>query len=117
MNKSEKKRLRERIGEKLDVSRARTTDDEAMFLDSFLNTYVSDYQGRTKTVKNRGKGFSSDGKYWYEEITNYTFMEEPGIQVDYSYHDDDGGHQNSTRTIRDARGILDFFKNHPDIKH
>src|SRR5699024_12072993 len=46
MDRNEKKRLRERIGEHLDVSGARLTDDEALQLADLVDNYEN-YRGRT----------------------------------------------------------------------
>lgn len=110
MDRSEKKRLRERIGEQLDVSHARLSDDDAVLLDGFLDSYATSYRGRSKTKTASGVSFSSDGRYRYKESTTYTFTDKPGVQVDYSYHDDDGDSENSSRTVTDARGVLDILK-------
>ncbi|PAX83398.1 hypothetical protein CLM85_15870 [Streptomyces albidoflavus] len=46
MDRHEKKRLRDYIGEHLDVSGTRLTDDEATFLGNFLDEYDKTHRGR-----------------------------------------------------------------------
>ena len=67
MDRNEKKKRRELIGEYLDVSNARLT---------------------------------------------HTFTDDIGIREDYQYRDDDGQTGASSREIRDARGILNWFRDH-----
>lgn len=110
MDKSEKKRLREKIGERLDVSHTRMSDDDAVLLDSFLDSYESDYRGESRTKASSGIGFDSDDRYRYKESTTYTFTDEPGVRVDYSYEDDDGDSRSSSQTLTDARSVLDVLK-------
>jgi hypothetical protein len=57
---NEKKRLRDRIGEHLDVSNARLTDDEASFLGNFVDEYDEKHRGRTETRTTSHDGWSSD---------------------------------------------------------
>ncbi|MFJ3280285.1 hypothetical protein [Streptomyces halstedii] len=45
MDRHEKKRLRDYIGEYLDVSSTRLTDEEATFLSDFLDVYDETLQG------------------------------------------------------------------------
>lgn len=110
MDKSEKKRLRSRIGERLDISHTRMSDDDALMLDRFLDSYETDYKGKSRTKSASSVGFSSDGRYRYKESTTYTFTDEPGVRVDYSYHDDDGDSESRSQTVTDARGVLDILK-------
>lgn len=112
MDRSEKKRLREHIGEHVDVSGARLSDDEAQFLGDFVDNYDDDYRGRSDTHTKSFTGWSSDGKYTRDETYTDTFTDEIGIRVDYSYQDDDGQKGASSTEIRDARGILNWFRDH-----
>lgn len=109
MDRDEKRRLREHIGEHLDVSGARMKDDEAEFLGSFIDDYDS-YRGRSETRTSSFDGWSSDGKYTRTEEHTDTFTDEIGIRQDYSYRDDDGQSGSSSTEVRDARGILNWFK-------
>lgn len=111
MDRSEKKRLRDRIGEHLDVSSSRLTDDEATFLNDFIDDYDA-YKGQSKTRQTSHDGWSSDGKYTRTENFTDTFTDDIGIRQDYSYHDDDGQSGDSTTEIKDARGILNWFRDH-----
>jgi hypothetical protein len=112
MDRNEKKKLREYISEHLDVSGARLTDDEALFLRDFIDEYDETYKGRSETRKSRHAGWSSDGKYirWFEWTD--TFTDDIGIRQDSAYRDDDGQGGASSREIKDARGVLNWFKDH-----
>ncbi|GAA4297823.1 nuclear transport factor 2 (NTF2) superfamily protein [Actinomadura luteofluorescens] len=112
MDRHEKKRLRDYIGEHLDVSSTRLTDDEARFLRDFLDAYDETYRGRTETRTTRHVGWSSDGKYTRRETFTDTFTNDVGIRQDYEYKDDDGQSGTSTNMIKDARGILNWFRDH-----
>ncbi|MFF3608189.1 hypothetical protein [Streptomyces sp. NPDC002463] len=110
MDRHEKKRLRDHIGEHLDVSSTRLTDDEATFLSDFLDEYDETYKGRTETRTTSHDGWSSDGKYTRRETFTDTFTDDVGIRQDYEYQDDDGQSGTSTNVIRDARGMLNWFR-------
>ncbi|MEU2726735.1 hypothetical protein [Streptomyces griseoviridis] len=107
MDRHEKKRLRDYIGEHLDVSSKRLTDDEATFLSDFID---ETYKGRTESRTTSRDGWSSDGKYTRRETFTYTFTDDIGIRQDYEYQDDDGESGTSTYVITDARGILNWFR-------
>lgn len=110
MDRNEKKQLRERIGEHLDVSGTRLTDGEATFLGQFIDEYGEMHQGRTETRKHSYERWSSDGKYTRTMTSTDTFTDNIGIRQDSSYVDDDGQTDSSSRTIKDARGILNWFR-------
>ncbi|WP_099332785.1 hypothetical protein [Actinomyces minihominis] len=109
MDRSEKKRLRAKIGEHLDVSRARLTDDEAGFLSDFIDDY-DQYRGTSETESDSYTGWSSDGKYTRKTTQTTTFTDDPGIEIASSYRDDDGQTGESRKHIQDARGVLDWFR-------
>lgn len=109
MDRSEKKRLREKIGEHLDVSGTRMTDDEATLLGDFLDNY-DQYRGQSFTETHSHDGWCSDGKFTRTETDGYTFTENPGIRHDYEYHDDDSQSSATSTLISDARGVLNFLK-------
>lgn len=110
MDRSDKKRLRERIGEHIDVSGARLSDDEAEFLGGFVDNYDDEHRGRSQTRTKSFTGWSSDGKYTRDEAFTDTFTDDVGIRADYSYQDDDGQSGGSSSEIKDARGILNWFR-------
>lgn len=110
MDRNEKKTRRERVGENLDVSGTRMTDEEVTFLGSFIDEYSETYRGRTHTRKTSRTGWSSEGKYTREETITDTFTDDIGIQREYEYRDDDGQTGGSTTMIKDARGVLNWFK-------
>ena len=110
MDRNDKKRLRDHIGEHLDVSTSRLTDDEATFLKGFVDDYDGTHKGRSTTRDRTHDGWSSDGRFTRKEQFTDTFTNEVGIHQDYSYQDDDGQTGQSSRDIKDARGILNWFR-------
>ncbi|GAA2017276.1 hypothetical protein [Nocardioides kribbensis] len=110
MDRNEKKRLRDHIGEHLDVSGARLTDDEATFLSEFVDEYDEKHRGHSETWTRSFDSWSSDGKYTRKETFTDTFTDDVGIRRDYEYQDDGGQHGASSTEIRDARGVLDWFR-------
>ncbi|PZO61319.1 MAG: hypothetical protein DI635_14795 [Pseudoxanthomonas suwonensis] len=110
MDRNEKKRIRDRIGEHLDVSRTRMSDDEASTLEEFIDGYDDNYKGRSETRTRSFDGWSSDGKYTRHETYTDTFTDEVGIRRDYEYKDDDGQTGSSSQIVKDARGVLDWLK-------
>ncbi|MPY12095.1 hypothetical protein [Arthrobacter bussei] len=113
MDRNEKKRLRERIGEKIDVSGTRMSDDEATFLAGVIDKYDEQYRGDSSTKTSSFTGSSSEGKYTRTETWTHTFTDEVGIRQDYEYHDDDGQTGKDSKVIKDARGILNWFQGRP----
>ena len=111
MDRNEKKKLRESIGERLDVRDARLSDDDALFLAGFLENYDDKWKGQSGTRRSSSKGWSSDGRYTRTEDYTYTFTDDVGIREDRRYHDDDGTSGEWSREIKNARAILDWFKN------
>ena len=109
MDREQKRRLRDHIGEHLDVSGARLKDEESTFLADFVDDYDS-YRGESDTRTSSFTSWSSDGKYTRKEERTDTFTDEIGIRQDYSYEDDDGQTGASSTDITDARGILNWFK-------
>lgn len=112
MDRREKKRVRDYIGEHLDVSSARLTDDEAVILRNFIDGYDESYKGRSETRTSSYDSWSSDGRFTRTETTTDTFTDDIGIRQDYEYHDDDGQRGESSHEIRDARGILNWLRDH-----
>jgi hypothetical protein len=110
MDRNEKKRLRDSIGEHLDISKTRLTDEEANVLGDFIDNYDSTYKGKTDTRSRTYDGWSSDGKYTRRESRTETFTDDIGIREEYEYHDDDGQTGHHTKEIKDARGILNKLK-------
>lgn len=110
MEKSKKKEMRNKISERLDVTKTRLSDDDAIFLNDFLDNYEDKYQGKTNTETTSYTGWSSDGKYTRTTTTVTRFLDDPGIEITESYQDDDGQSGESHRHIQDARGILNWFK-------
>ena len=113
MDRNEKKRLRERIGQHIDVSGTRMSDDEATLLADVIDNYDEQYRGDSSTKTSTFTGWSSDGKYTRTETRTHTFTDDVGIRVDYEYHDDDGQTGTDSRVIKDARGFLNWFQERP----
>ncbi len=112
MNRNEKKAKKDYISKHLDTNNTRLKDEEADFLCDFIDEYDDKYKGQTKTKKRSYAGWSSDGKYIREEEFTHTFSDDIGIHEEYKYHDDDGQSGEDSRDIKDARGILNWFKKH-----
>ncbi|WNV76713.1 hypothetical protein [Geodermatophilus sp. DSM 44513] len=110
MDRNEKKRTRDKIGQHLDVSGTRLTDHEASFLSALIDDYDETYRGKSETHRSSHDGWSSDGKFTRTEEWTDTFTDDIGIRQDYSYHDDDGQSGQSSTEIRDARGVLNWFR-------
>ncbi|WP_254431238.1 hypothetical protein [Agromyces sp. Marseille-P2726] len=110
VDRKEKKRLREHVGEHLDVSHARLTDDEAVKCAQFVDEYDENYKGHSVTRTHSHDGWSSDGKSTREETFTETFTDDVGIRFDYEYRDDDGQTGSSTSVVNDARGILNWLR-------
>lgn len=109
MDRSEKKRLRKKIAEHIDISATRLSDNEAQQLSDFVDDYDS-YSGTSDTRERTWKGFSSEGTYWRTETTTDTFLEEGvGIHRKTHVHDDDDTEWTDTEDIRDGRGILNWL--------
>lgn len=111
MDKIEKKQLRDKISEYLDVSGTRLTDYEALRLGEFIDGYGK-YRGRVSTRSSSRTAWSSDGKYIRHETFTDTFIDDVGIEKYYAYQDDDGDHREETTVVKDARGILNWLNEH-----
>lgn len=110
MDRKEKKEKKNLISKHLDTSNSRLKDEEVDFLHDFVNNYDDEYKGKSKTKKSSYDGWSSDGKYTRWEEKTSTFTEDIGIREEYKYHDDDGQSGGNTKEIKDARGIINWFK-------
>lgn len=110
MDRNEKKRLRDRIGEYMDVSATRLTDQEALELAWFVDDYDQTYRGTSHTRTRSRDGWSSDGRYTRHETLTETFTDEIGIRFDYVYQDDDGQSGESSEQVTDARRIIDYLR-------
>ena len=107
MNKQEKRNY---IGQHIDISHARLTDNEADTLCDLIKNYDS-YKGKSKTETRTSPGICSEGKFTRTDTLKFSFDEDSvAIRCDYSYVDDDGESGSSTNTISDARGILSNLK-------
>lgn len=111
MDKKEKKQLRDKIGEQLDISGMRLTDYEAMRLSAFIDGY-EEHRGRIITRSGSRAATYSGGKYIRQETFTDTFLDDIGIEKYYSYQDDDGQNGEETTVIRDARGVLNWLNAH-----
>lgn len=112
MERGEKKRLRDKLSEHIDISATRLSDDKAQQLSDLVDNYDS-HAGTSRTQERKWKGFSSEGYYWRRETITDTFMEEEiGIRRQTFTRDDDGTDCTSTEEIRDGRGILNWLRDH-----
>ena len=112
MDRNEKKEKRSFISQYLDTSNTRLKDDEVDFLYDFINEYDNKYKGKTSIETRRHDGWSSDGKFTRTIINTSTYNDDIGIHMENSYYDDDGQSGNSSSDIKNARGILNWFKEH-----
>ncbi len=110
MDQKEKKEKKNLISKHLETKNTRLKDEEVDKLFNFVNEYDDKYKGKSKTKKNSYDGWSSDGKYTRWEEHKSTFTEDIGIREDYKYHDDDGQKGEQSKEIKDARGVLNWFK-------
>lgn len=109
MHRGEKQRLRDFIGQHLDVEKTRLSDNEALFLLDFIEKYAEQYRGLKLTGRHIHNGWSSDGKFTRVTEWAYTFTDDVGIQVDSSWSDDGVLQGTSRAVMKDARGILNWF--------
>ncbi|WP_407358037.1 hypothetical protein LTA6_002628 [Microbacterium sp. LTA6] len=108
MERGEKARMRDYIGQHLDVSSTRLSDYQAQRLVEFIDSY-DQYRGKSFTKRRTHRDFSSDGRYERHVTIVDTFTEAVGIYREYSYRDDDGQEGGHREDIRTARGILDWL--------
>ena len=107
--KNEKKRI---ISEYIDLGNGRYKDSEVDSLHE-LATEPDKYNGKSKTIRNKFDGVSSDGKYTREEETTYTLRgDKEGVRIEkkYQYHDDDGQTGENETVYNTGRDILNLFK-------
>ena len=107
--KSEKKRI---ISEYIDLGNGRYKDSEVDSLHE-LATEPDKYNGKSKTIRNKFDGVSSDGMYTREEETTYTLRgDKEGVRIEkkYQYHDDDGQRGENETVYNTGRDILNLFK-------
>ncbi len=111
MDRDEKRSLRHHIGQHLDVSNARMTDDEALTLARFVDQYDESYRGTSLPPRTRTRpGWGSDGKYIVTETYTDSFPDEVGIRQTYEYKDDDGEHRTTVTDVTDARRVLNWLR-------
>ena len=112
MDRKEKKQMKERISDYLDLGNGRYKDDEVETLLD-LTENREEYDGRSKTHRHSFTGWSSDGKYTRDEETTYTIRSDNDrVRIDehYEYHDDDGQHGEYDRTYESGRDILNILR-------
>lgn len=108
MERAEKTRMRDYIGQHLDLSGTRLSDYQAQRLVEFIDSY-DQYRGKSFTTRRTHRGFSSDGRYERQMTTVDTFTGVVGIHREYSYRDDDGEEGGYSEEIRTARGVLEWL--------
>ena len=95
--KSEKKRI---ISEYIDLGNGRYKDSEVDSLHE-LATEPDKYNGKSKTIRNKFDGVSSDGKYTREEETTYTLRgDKEGVRIEKNI---------SIMMMMDRRGKMRLF--------
>ena len=112
MDKKEKKEKKREISNHIDLGNGRFKDDEVNTLHE-LATNRKKYNGKSKTIKHKGKSWDSDGRYDYEEETTYTLKgDDKGVRIEerYQYHTDDGIHRENNTVFKTGRDILNLFK-------
>jgi hypothetical protein len=113
IEKSEKKRL---IGEHIRVNGSRLRDNEVEFLYQFVTKY-NRFIRIADTIKTSQTGWDSDGKYTRWKEYAYSFRRSHlGVYVEESYRDDDGQSGSYPKFIDDARGVINWFREHKHLK-
>ena len=112
MDNNEKKRKKDLISKKINLSNGRFKDNEIDFLYDMVSNPKK--YNVSRTIKNTFSDFSSDGKYTRNEETVYSIKtggDKIVARKDYSYQDDDGQSGVDPTQIYDtARKIIDFYK-------
>ncbi|KAF2412533.1 hypothetical protein B1729_14570 [Microbacterium sp. B35-04] len=111
MDRGDKARTRDYIGQYLDVSGSRLSDYQAQRLVDFIENYDK-YRGQSFTKKRSTPGWGSDGRYERTEIIIDTFTDAVGIQRETLHRYDDGQEDRYAENITTARGILDWLDAH-----
>ena len=112
MERKERAQKRSRIGEKIDLSNGRFSDDEINQLYDIVNN-PQKYDGKTKTHHDKYTSFSSDGKFTRTSQDKYTLKagaDDVQIEESYSYHDDDGQSGTQETVYKKGRDILNILK-------
>lgn len=111
MDRNEKRRRREFIGEHLDVRGTRLKDDETRVLCDYIENFADDYQGQSETRRTTTKGFDRGDTYRRTVECTTTFEGDRSIREVCQVSYDDGQIDDPTTTvIKDARGILNRLK-------
>jgi hypothetical protein len=114
MDRNSRKRMRNRIGERIDVSRTRLSAVEAVPRRSSDSTMTTTKKGRAVTHRICLDGWGSEGKDRVTEANTDTLTDEVGIRRDYVYRNDHGPSRQSTSEFKDARGVLNCLqRNNP----
>ena len=111
MDRNEKKRRREFIGEHLDVSGTRLNDDETRMLCDYIENFADDYSGQSETRRTTTKGFDRGDTYRRTVECTTTFKGDMSIREVCQVSYDDGQIDDPTMVIiKDARGIVNRLK-------
>ncbi|MCD8367156.1 MAG: hypothetical protein LUC48_03925 [Clostridiales bacterium] len=106
-----KKEKKDFIRGKIDLGNGRFKDYEVDKLMDMVSN-PNKYEGKEKTVRDSGRGISSDGRYWWQEESTYTIKnDDTGMRIeeDYSYKDDDGDRREAHRVYKTGREILNLI--------
>lgn len=112
MDNKTKRKLREKISKRIDLSNTRLKDSEYETLNSLIDN-VDQYKGKTKTYKKNYREKDYRGNYDVEKTWNYTLeSDDDGIRVreDYDYRNDDGDSHSSTTIHNSARQLLNVLR-------
>lgn len=111
MDRNEKRRRREFIGERIDVRGTRLKDDETAVLCDYIENFANDYKGQSETRRTTTKGFDRGDTYRRTVECTTTFEADMSIREVCQVSYDDGQVNDPTTTvIKDARGILNWLK-------
>ena len=108
MDSNEKNRMREEIGEFIDLKYGRFTDEEMERLHDLVQNR-DEYDGMSSSYTHEYKTFDSEDTYRVNETNTYTFRsDENGIHVDHETVKDwdDGQHDSYTDILSKGRDIL-----------
>jgi hypothetical protein len=108
VDRDEKARMRNYIGEHLDLAGTRLSDFQAQRLVDFIDNY-DQYRGRSFERNSTHRGFSSEGRYVRSDTVLDTFTDAVGIHRDTYHRYDDGQEDHFPEDITTARGILDWL--------
>ncbi len=112
MDRKEKNRMKNEIGEHIDLANGRYKDYEVEQLHSLVKNRDA-FDGQSRTYRKSYKTFDSEDTYRVEETDTYTFRsDDSGIRIeqDWTRDWDDGQHDVSHRSYSSGREILNVLE-------